>query len=114
MQPFPCAVFTDRNLASRDILVGSGPQTRDGAWARRLRNTRESVILFAQMWLAESDFRADGTRRKRSDKQAAELARVAALCQNILDELVHDPTLEDSEVENLRERMMKWCQCRAR
>jgi hypothetical protein len=102
------AVFTDRNLSCRDILLGASPNCKDPAWARRLRNTQQSLVLLAELWVAEKDFRKDGSRRKRTEKDVAVLARMAALAQFIMDELSSDPMYEPETIIGLRSRVVSW------
>lgn len=103
-----CAVFTDRNLSCRELLLGASPNAKDPSWSRRLRNTPQSLVLLAEMWTSESDFRKDGSRRKRSEKDAAVLARMAALGQFILDELASDPMYDADSIKGLRQRIVAW------
>lgn len=106
---FEQSAFSDVNLSTKFVLLGEGPVTRDPEWTARLRNTPASLSLLVDMWTTECLQKRSGERRKRDQKEVANLAEYAAFTSRLIEVLRADQTLMPEAVAALEHRLKRQC-----
>lgn len=102
---FEASEFTIEMMALRDLLLGECPNSRSKQWNSRLRNSKDSLMLFFEK-LHFMSMGEGGKRIKKSKAEVVNLVHLSALMQHVLDSLEADPHIDNAVLPGLRERFI--------